>query len=411
MKNVSLFSLSCFCAAELFAAASAVPRVDESAVSMEQASDRLVTVSYKLTDAPGIVTIDFQTNSTVGWVSIGAENFQNVGGDVNCIVTELDTTKTITWRPEVSWEGHVVTNGLRAVVKAWALDNPPPYMAINLGVDDFIAFYPDAGAVPGGITDDIYKTEWLLMRRIPAANVVWRMGSPLGEIGKNYDDTNNFRETPHLVRLSSDYYMGVYEVTEYQYLRAMNKSLSEIGADKYLMPKNNIKWDDIRGYGSTGKDYEWPKNKPAVSPTSFMGFMRNRWSAAGNFDLPTEAQWEYAARGGQSGGTKYSGSNTIDDVAWYRDNSNNKTHPVGTKSPNALGLYDMSGNLWEWCLDWYGDYPSQAQTNPQGPTSGYDRVGRGGCWVLNAEYCRVSDHDGSNPSLRGNSLGFRVVLL
>ena len=93
MKKISAFSLSCVLAIDLFAAASAVPRVDESAVSMEQASDRLVTVSYKLTDAPGIVTIDFQTNSTVGWVSIGAENFQNVGGDVNCIVTELDTTK------------------------------------------------------------------------------------------------------------------------------------------------------------------------------------------------------------------------------------------------------------------------------------------------------------------------------
>ena len=431
MKKMSAFSLSCVLAMDIFAAASAVPRVDESAVSMEQASDRLVTVSYKLTDAPGIVTIDFQTNSTVGWVSIGAENFQNVGGDVNCIVTELDTAKNITWRPEVSWEGHVITNGLRAVVKAWALDNPPPYMAINLGIDDFLSFYPSEAAVPGGVTNDIYKTEWMLMRRIPAANVVWRMGSPIGEIGKNYDDTYeaNVRETQHLVRLSADYYMGIYEVTEYQYLRALNKNVSAASGETRLLPKNNIKWDDIRGYGSVGKDYEWPKNKPAVSPTSFMGVMRSRWLAAGNFDLPTEAQWEYACRAG-CGNALYNGteldgekgvtsSNIIAVVGWCKGVVNSRQE-VGQKQRNAWGLFDMLGNVEEWCLDWWAQQntsgveiyvPSKIYDDPEGPQN--DLTGskscRGGSFASNTANVRCAARSLRVPPNSANeSVGFRV---
>ena len=129
------------------------------------------------------------------------------------------------------------------------------------------------------------------------------------------------------------------------------------------------------------------------------------------FRLPTEAEWEYACRGGKkSRGYKYSGSNTIGDVAWYDGNSSDVTHPVATKSPNELGIYDMSGNVWEWCQDWYGDYSSAAQTNPTGASSGGSRVCRGGRWGSNAWSCRSSIRGGSTPGFRSSDDGLRLVL-
>ena len=128
--------------------------------------------------------------------------------------------------------------------------------------------------------------------------------------------------------------------------------------------------------------------------------------------LPTEAQWEYAARGGKHDeGTQFSGSYFVDAVAWYISNSGNATHPVKQKRPNKLGLYDMSGNVWEWCYDWYGSYSAAAKINPTGPTSGEHRVLRGGGWGGNARSCRVCHRNDRSPSFRSNSYGFRVVCL
>ena len=130
-----------------------------------------------------------------------------------------------------------------------------------------------------------------------------------------------------------------------------------------------------------------------------------------NFRLPTEAEWEFAARGGRkSKSYEYSGSNNFDEVAWYTNNSNGQTHPVGTKKPNELGIYDMSGNVWEWCNDWFGNYSSSVPTNPTGPTSGSRRVGRGGSWDNVAWYCRVSGRISDSPGIRRNRLGLRLVL-
>ncbi len=130
------------------------------------------------------------------------------------------------------------------------------------------------------------------------------------------------------------------------------------------------------------------------------------------YALPTEAQWEYAARGGvKSKGYKYSGSNNIDEVAWYDDNSEDETHSVGKKSPNELGIYDMSGNVWEWCSDWYDYYSSETQTDPTGPFTGSGRVDRGGGQDINAGSCRVSRRGGGNPGYRSIDGGFRVVCL
>jgi formylglycine-generating enzyme required for sulfatase activity len=129
--------------------------------------------------------------------------------------------------------------------------------------------------------------------------------------------------------------------------------------------------------------------------------------------LPTEAEWEYAARGGnKSKGYTYSGSNGIDAVGWYYDNSNSKTHPVTQKQPNELGLYDMSGNVWEWCSDWYGEesYSSSPQNNPQGPNSGSRRVLRGGSWPVSDYGCRVANRLRFDPDSGNDSFGFRLVL-
>ena len=131
------------------------------------------------------------------------------------------------------------------------------------------------------------------------------------------------------------------------------------------------------------------------------------------YRLPTEAEWEYAARGGkQSKGTKYSGGRSIELVGWFDENSNDRTQQVATKKPNELGLYDMSGNVWEWCRDWYEEsyYKNSPSTNPRGPSTGSHRVLRGGSWNASAEDCRVANRSNLTPGYRSYSDGFRVVL-
>jgi formylglycine-generating enzyme required for sulfatase activity len=154
------------------------------------------------------------------------------------------------------------------------------------------------------------------------------------------------------------------------------------------LPVEKVSWDDVQDFirklnAQTGKRYR----------------------------LPTEAEWEFAARGGnRSGGYKYAGSNSLGNVAWYDDNAGNKTHPVGQKTPNELGIYDMSGNVWEWCSDWYGSYSSGAQSNPTGASSGSYRVDRGGGWRSAAAGCRVAARGYNSPGYSYDDLGFRLVL-
>ena len=216
----------------------------------------------------------------------------------------------------------------------------------------------------------------------------------MGATAEQGSDAYSDEKPAHQVTLS-DYCIGETEVTQELWQAVMGSNPSYFTGN-LQRPVEQVSWNDCQ---------EFIKKLNQLTGKTFR--------------LPTDAEWEYAARGGsQSQGYKYAGSNTIGDVAWYYDNSYNKgsshpdygTHPVGQKHPNELGLYDMSGNVWEWCQDWYGDYSSGSQTNPNGPSSGSYRVGRGGGWDDNARFCRVSYRGGSTPALRFFNLGLRLAL-
>ena len=212
----------------------------------------------------------------------------------------------------------------------------------------------------------------------------------------------------HQVTLS-DFYIGKYEVTQQLWEYVMK--YSGICADGSTMSAyaSNV-WLGEMPSSTDGLGADYPAYNVSWVDIVNIFIPRLNKITGKIFRLPTEAEWEYAARGGnKSKGYKYSGSNTIGDVAWYSSNSSSMTHPVGTKAPNELGIYDMSGNVYEWCSDWYGGYSSSAQTNPTGPTSGSYRVYRGGGWNFYARDCRVSFRYNNYPDNRNKHSGFRLV--
>ena len=200
------------------------------------------------------------------------------------------------------------------------------------------------------------------------------------------ENPNSEEKPTHQVTLTNDYYIGKYEVTQALWQAVMGNNPSYFKGDN--LPVEMVSWDDCQKFISklnriTGK----------------------------TFRLPTEAEWEYAARGGKkSRGYQYSGSNNISDMAWYDNNSGSKPHTVGTKQPNELGIYDMSGNVWEWCQDRYGKYSSSSQIDPTGDNSGSGRMRRGGSWSFLARFCRSSYRGHNAPNYRDYILGLRLVL-
>jgi formylglycine-generating enzyme len=195
----------------------------------------------------------------------------------------------------------------------------------------------------------------------------------------------NDEKPMHRVTLSG-FYIGKYEVTQEQYERVMGSNPSYFKDSGKNAPVEKVSWYSAVEFCNKLSEQEGLQK-------CYSGFGNNikcDFSKNG-YRLPTEAEWEYAARGGnQSKGYKYSGSDNHDKVSWYDDNAEDRTHPVGSNKPNELGIYDMSGNVWEWCWDWYGDYSSSAQTNPHGQGSGSSRLVRGGSWYYSARYCTVS---------------------
>ena len=208
----------------------------------------------------------------------------------------------------------------------------------------------------------------------------------MGATSEQGDDAYSYEKPTHQVTLS-DYCIGETEVTQELWQAVMGSNPSNFTGN-LQRPVEKVSWNDCQ---------EFIKKLNQLTGKTFR--------------LPTEAEWEYAARGGsQSKGYKYAGSNTIGDVAWYTSNSSSTTHPVKQKQANELGLYDMSGNVWEWCQDWYDSYSSTPQTNPAGPSSGSIRVLRGGSWNFNAWNCRVSDRNSDTPTYRIHNLGLRLAL-
>ena len=280
---------------------------------------------------------------------------------------------------ELSFGTHQITaqRGAKHTSKSVSISQGAGAVAVRLGF----------GLIEPRWASSVSSSQRAVLEKLIANMVKVEGGTfTMGATSEQGNDADSDEKPTHRVTLSA-FHIGKYEVTQAEWEAVMGSNPSYYkGSNK---PVENVSWNDCQ---------EFIKKLNRLTGLSF--------------SLPTEAQWEYASRGGnRSQGYKYSGSNTLSNVAWYDDNSGSKTHEVGTKQPNELGLYDMSGNVWEWCSDWYGSYSSSSQTNPTGPTSGSCRVLRGGSWHDDAGGCRVSNRSSGNPGDRGNDRGLRLSIV
>jgi len=294
----------------------------------------------------------------------------------------------------------------------------PAYLVVDLADGPTATTYPVTALTeppPGGWTD-AYKTTKLVLRRVPAGTFM--MGSPTNELGHWID------ETQHQVTLTQDIYVGVFEVTQRQWERVMGNWPSWFDNNTYRdsRPVEQVAYAAIRGANAGAN---WPTNS-SVDADSFMGRLRARTGRM--FDLPTESQWEYAGRAGTQAAlnsgvdltSEYGVCTNLDGLGRYWDATGDDpakssdtaagTAEVGSYQPNGWGLYDMHGNVWEWCLDRYGAYPGDA-IDPQGDESGAYRTLRGGSWYDYAHRCRMAARLFRSPETVSYNGGFRVVML
>ena len=440
-KILSVFSMAAL--ATHFA--NAVPVV--SSVEMNQSSGKRVTITYSLSEA-AVVTLEVQTNANTsasaddpGWTSIGGPAVCNAQGDVWKKVAA--GAHTITWNPRDTWPDHVIAaNGARAKVTAWALDNPPDYMVVDISAGaqpNTQKYYPAVDFLPGGILGNSdYRESSLVMRKVPAAGVEWMMGS-IAESGRSAA-----KEASHKAMIADNYYLGVFPVTQSQWalIQATRPfpSCFQYEADKKWRPVEYVCYNEIRLSDATTSDnstYYWPNNPHGGS---FLGRLRTKTGIA--FDMPSEAQWEYACRAGNGegkwgDGSDYTSSSTdanLTRLACYgRANIQDQvsegnttwsaadggTMPVGTHEPNAWGFYDMHGNIFEVCLDWCEDdisaYGGAVNINRDAPAktlSGKDgvyRVWRSGSYRHNAAACRSAYRTEGIANGRYNIYGVRVA--
>jgi len=377
MKCVLMVAASC-----MMGIVCGAPVVSNVHIAREGARD--VVVTYDLSE-PAIVTVRMMADG----VAVPWAKTRYLYGHVNCEVG-AGTGRRMLWRAGFAG-ADVNAVALSAEVTAWDLDDPPPYCAVNLdtgatGARYPLSYYPHADAVPGGVGDDAWKTHALLLRKIPATGSAgFRMGSELNE---SYRDGKY--DFPHTVVLTNAFYIAVYETTEEQWFRVAGTYLNTHDAkwsDHQIRwrkrPVDQVEYSKIRG---SVNGLNWPTVREPDAD-SFVGLLRAKTGRL--FDLPTEAQWEYACRAGTTGPLYV-------DIADYanitaaaraiaRFSGNNTevlmdTMEVGSYLPNAWGLYDMCGNVWEWARDRFHadlrDY-GDVQTSPEGPSSGTGVI-RGG---------------------------------
>lgn len=419
------------CLIAAFALASAVNAETPSPTVTIDAANRIVTIDYSLETA-AIVTVDLESDASGSWVAVPPESLWFVTGDVNKMLTA--ESHQIQWRPDSSVD---LSGGrIRANLKIWAANNPPPYLATDLEATGIVRYYASEDAVPYGVNDKRYKTTWLLMRRIPAKGNVWRMGA-------NGNDVSHYSATDdqHQVRLTHDYYVGVYEITQRQHeLLTGAKPSSFANAEHYMMrPVETVAYVTLRGPRASA---DWPTtDRSVVGADSVIKAFRDKTGLM--LDLPTSAEWEYAARAGTQGSWP-NGRYTAEDgyepieIARYQKNSNQGkidiatvapdaggTAIVGTYQPNAFGLYDVVGNVREFTLDWdksdYSYNTAEVGTDgvcedPKGFASDGGanikwRAVRGGSWQWNRNSIWISRRDGQWHEGGSNEVGYRLALL
>lgn len=450
-KTLLAAMATAFCAS----LASATPVVSNVTMAQDGFS-RLVTIHYTL-DSEAVVTLDVQTNYVDGaetkWVSIGGAALTSSRPGKTAGPAQGDVwkkvaagTHTITWRPDISWPDHRVgAGGARAVVTAWALDNPPDYLVVELNAGMAGAgterYYPAADFLPGGLLEnEEYRKTKLVMRKITAAGITWTMSSNNGEAGSgffvNNGDNGAHRETPHNATIADNYYIGVFEITQYQWwmVKGAWPSYFKNETCRAMRPVEQVSYNAARNSADNTANaaYNYPA---APNSGSYIGTLRTRTGIA--FDLPSEAQWEFACRAGHGAGCwgdgTVIGSNQYEDAnldalgrylrnggkvptaSGHQNVTGNETAENGTAicgsyKPNDWGLYDMHGNVYEWCLDWFAiDITSlngDVNTTQEGSKG---RVFKGGSYEADAHRCRPSFRNQSLPQNAYNNFGIRLV--
>ena len=407
-----------------FAASVALAAPTVKNVTMTQGTDRLVTITYDLEDEDAIITLSVETNG----VPLAEGEVSCLFGDVSKVV-KAGTGKTITWRACQSWPNHKVENA-RARVTAWSKNYPPLYAVFDLTKGSAattanpwpVTFYTSREAIPDGEKHERYKTTHLLMRRVdPTSDLGFTMGADPNETGYIAE-----REIRHTVHLTKPYYLGVYELTQGQGYYMFDDSTTTP-----LLPKFGGRWALMHGNCSV-----WPWSAESddgqMATATYATWLRKMRERSGFlFDLPTEAQWEYACRAGTTGtlndGT-FSLENTKTDshlkkLGLYAGNKGDLTGPteVGSYEPNAWGFYDMHGNVMEWCFDAAYCFTAAEATDPTrgagAAINQYNRVLRGGGWNSDAENCRSGcrrthcyTDSASLNSFGGNQVGVRLMM-
>ena len=430
MKHASIAALGVLVC--MFAMPGASPAAPAATVisTTQSATTRMVSVTFDLSE-PAIVTLGAQTSADGGstWADIDGY-VVHVVGDVNKKLA-AGNGYTALWDADLDWPGHPESGeAIRPVVRCWTEDDPPDWFVMSLLDKSRRWYFTDARQIPGGVTNRLYKTDYLVMRRIHARDVVWQMGSDSSEPGR-MAGTQDGGETPqHYVKLTHDYYMAVFPGTKGQSVRLFSSSLSTSGNPDWF-PVNACHHLFLRGYRAASGQ-PWSYVSGAEDPVAGSNLDKLRAATGLAFDIPTEAQWEFACRAGTAT-ARYDMECDVDDMGWHSGNSGGAIHEVGLKKPNPWGLYDMYGNVTEWCRDYSGGYgtaatPSAAIVDPAGPASherNY-RVKRGGSsrspaanWFRSARrgYCDQSWTTTPNASDGGGSgsgsdyfSGYRLVI-